>query len=92
MGAMSNAQRRCETTTLTRHLHLKLCLLENKGVRFFFLKQGIKIKCSNVIDSLWKGRRVGGGWGCEMSLFRKRTITVWGKKQADFDSDIFAPC
>lgn len=36
VGAMSNAQRRCETTTLTRHLHLKLCLLENKGVRNFF--------------------------------------------------------
>lgn len=54
-----NRSRRCEVTTLTRHLHLfLLCLLENKrgGVFFFCFvlfvffqkKKGIKIKCSKM--------------------------------------------
>ena len=54
-----NRSRRCEVTTVTRHLHLfLLCLLENKrgGGVFFVLflfcffqkKKGIKIKCSKM--------------------------------------------
>lgn len=36
-----------------------------------------------------------GGWRVVVgneSVFEKRTITVWGEKQEDFDSDIFTPC
>lgn len=60
MGAMSNAQRRCETTTLTRHLHLKLCLLENKGVRFFFFKARYKNKMFKCHRQFME--RQTGGW------------------------------